>query len=62
MKNMPTIGKLIIAIALVYIATVLWILDFNDLSWGTNSQYYWKLIAATVFIAIQFKLKQPNDN
>ena len=58
---MPTIGKLIIAIALVYIATVLWIIDFNDLSWETNSQYYWKLIAATAFIAIQFKLKPPSN-
>jgi len=56
---MPKIGKIIIAIALVYIATVLTIIDFNDLSWETNSQYYWKLIAALVFIAIQFKLK-PN--
>ena len=55
---MPTIGKIIIAIALVYIATVLTIIDFNDLSWETNSQYYWKLIAATIFIAIQFRLKK----
>ena len=55
---MPTIGKIIIAIALVYITTVLFIIDFNDLSWQTNSQYYWKLIAASAFIAIQFKLKK----
>jgi len=58
---MPTIGKLIIAIALVYIATVLFIIDFNDLSWETNSQYYWKLIAAAIFIGIQFRLKRNID-
>jgi TRAP-type mannitol/chloroaromatic compound transport system permease small subunit len=59
---MPTIGKIIIAVALVYIATVLTIIDFNDLSWETNSQYYWKLFAAVVFIAIQFKLKSNTEN
>jgi hypothetical protein len=59
---MPTIGKIIIAVALVYIATVLTIIDFNDLSWETNSQYYWKIIAAVVFIAIQFKLKSNTEN
>ncbi|MCK5782245.1 MAG: hypothetical protein KAH10_06620 [Flavobacteriales bacterium] len=59
---MPTIGKLIIAIALVYIATVLFIIDFQDLSWETNSQYYWKLIAATAFIAIQFRMKSQSEN
>jgi len=60
-KNMPTIGKIIIAIALVYITTVVTIIDFNDLSWETNSQYYWKLIAAFVFIAIQFKMKSDTE-
>ena len=54
---MPTIGKIIIAIALVYIATVLFILDYNDLSWASNSDNYWKLIAGVAFIAIQFRLK-----
>ncbi|MCK5907443.1 MAG: hypothetical protein KAG37_07620 [Flavobacteriales bacterium] len=58
---MPTIGKLIIAIALVYITTVLFIIDYNDLSWATNSHLYWKLIAASAFIAIQFKLKKNID-
>ena len=58
---MPTIGKLIIAIALVYIATVLTILDYTDLSWQNNGPYYWKLIAASVFIAIQFKLKKEHE-
>ena len=58
---MPKIGKLIIAIALVYITTVLFIIDYNDLSWDTNSHLYWKLIAASAFIAIQFKLKKNVD-
>lgn len=58
---MPKIGKVIIAIALVYIITVLTIIDFSDLSWETNSTYYWKLIAATAFILIQFKLKTNLD-
>ncbi len=59
---MPTIGKIIIAIALVYITTVLFIIDFNDLSWSTNSHLYWKLIAASAFIAIQFRLKQSTED
>ena len=55
---MPTIGKIIIAVALIYITTVLFIIDYSDLSWQTNSQYYWKIIAALAFIAFQFKMKK----
>lgn len=62
--NMPTIGKIIIAIAVVYILVTLWIIDFSDLSWNTNSDNYYKLIAGVVFIIIQFamarKLKEKN--
>ena len=55
---MPKIGKIIIAIALVYIATILSIIDYNDLSWTSNSDNYWKLIAGVAFIVIQFFLKK----
>jgi len=54
---MPTIGKIIIAIAVVYIIAVLIIMDFSDLSWANNSENYWKLIAGVLFILIQFRLK-----
>jgi len=52
---MSTIGKIIIAIALVYIFTVFLILDLNDLSWKNNSENYFKLIAAVLLIIIQFR-------
>ncbi|MEN8137244.1 MAG: hypothetical protein ABFR62_02320 [Bacteroidota bacterium] len=59
---MPTISKIIIAIAIVYITAVLIIIDFSDLSWQTNSDNYWKLIAGFVFIAIQFMYKKKRED
>lgn len=59
---MPTIGKIIIFISIIYIATVLSMIDYNDLSWQKNSYNYWKIIAGIIFIIIQFKLKNKKND
>lgn len=51
---MSTIAKIIIAIATVYILTLLLMINTSDLSWEVNKETYYRLIAATFLIVIQF--------
>ena len=51
---MSTIAKIIIAIETVYILTILLMINTSDLSWEVNKATYYKIIASSFLIVIQF--------
>ena len=56
---MFTIGKIIALVALIYITTILLLIDYNDLSWKNNSTNYTKVLVGLFFVVFSIRLKSP---